>query len=171
MKCFYNLCKKCKQLEPQFGNLQGKCLIQKFSDGKHLCVISVEGIIHEVHFTFPIIASLTLAKVSGIKLHASHGVLRSIIYLYSHTLCSCHFQFYREQFHFHGCLYNQTFNVTNDGQQLGHMAETKISLDSSFLSIQVTAENVPRGTGTEGGFLQIFTEEKVIEMKKSLESK
>ena len=35
--------------------------------------------------------------------------------------------------------------VMNDGQLLGHMVKTEISHDASYLSIQMTAENVPWG--------------------------
>lgn len=67
-------------------------------------------------------------------------------------------QLHWEQLDFHGYLYNYTFNVTNDGQLLGHMAKTKISHDASYLSIQMTVENVPWGYRGKG--LQIFNDEK-----------
>lgn len=57
----------------------------------------------------------------------------------------CHTLFASARLRLHGYLQNQTFNVMNDGQLLGHTAKTKISHDASFLSIQMTAENVPWG--------------------------
>lgn len=57
----------------------------------------------------------------------------------------CHTLFASARLHLHGYLHNQTFNVMNDGQLLGHMAKAKISHDASYLSIQMTAENMPWG--------------------------
>lgn len=155
------------------ANSWNHSLIQKFSNVKYSCVCCINGkssIWSKFHFYYNSITHSGRIQLNQIACFVY--VLWSIIYLYSHTLCSCHCSFTENSSIFMAVYTIRLLMWRMLDNSWVMWPRQRFPLIALTCQYKWELENVPWRGGQWGGkgLLQIFNEEKGNESK-SLESK